>query len=138
MVKRLLPKEELIYPDLSYQILGVLFEVQNELGNKYQEKHYQRALAIKLQKLGIPFKKEFMVKVKFADSELGKFFVDFIIDNKLILETKKVWRITHDDIRQVLRYLEATELKLAIIVNFSHRKLEYVRVINPLAKISEA
>jgi GxxExxY protein len=61
---------------------------------------------------------------------LGEFYIDFIIDNKIILEIKKVWKITQDDIKQVLRYLKATKLRLAIIANFRHKRLEYRRVIH--------
>jgi len=61
---------------------------------------------------------------------LGDFFVDFIIDNKIVLELKKVWKITQDDIKQVLRYLKATGLKLGIIANFKYQRLEFRRVLN--------
>jgi len=123
-------KEKLIYPELSYIIMGILFEVHNKLGTKYQEKHYRRAIEIKLKELNIPYKREVKVNVEFGKEILGEFFIDFIIDNRIILETKKVWRITQDDVKQVLRYLKATKLKLAILANFRYRRLEYRRVLN--------
>ncbi len=126
---RISTNTKLIYPELSYQTMGILFDVHNELGNKYQEKHYQRAIEIKLKSLGVTYDREVMTKIKFKNEDLGKFFIDFVIDNKLILETKKIWRISDDEIRQVLRYLESTGLKLGIIANFSHRDLEYRRVV---------
>jgi len=49
---------------------------------------------------------------------------------KIILELKKVWAITSNDIKQVLRYLEATNLKLSIIANFKHNRLQYRQVLN--------
>lgn len=121
---------KLVYPELSYILMGILFEVHNKLGTKYQEKHYQKAIEIKLKELKIPYQREVPVKVKFCREELGEFFLDFIIDDKIILETKKVWRIADDDIKQVLRYLKATGLKLSIIANFKHQCLEYRRVLN--------
>jgi len=123
-------KEKLIYPELSYILMGILFEVHNKLGTKYQEKHYQKAIEIKFKELNIPFKREVKVNVDFGKEKLGDFFIDFIVDNKIILEIKKVWKITQDDIKQVLRYLKATDLKLAIIANFKHQRLEYRRVLN--------
>ena len=123
-------KKELIYPELSYILMGILFEVHNKLGTKYQEKHYQRAIQTKLEEVRIPYEKEKQIKVDFEGNELGKFFADFVIDDKIILETKKIWKITNDDIKQVLRYLNALNLKLAIIANFQHQKLEYIRVLN--------
>jgi GxxExxY protein len=130
MATNITNKEKLIYPELSYIIMGILFEVQNKLGTKYQEKHYQRAIEIKLKELNIPYKREVKVNVEFGKEKLGEFYIDFVIDNKIILEIKKIWKITQDDIKQVLRYLKATRLRLAIIANFKHRRLEYRRVLN--------
>ena len=110
--------------------MGILFEVHNKLGTKYQEKHYQKSVEIKLKELNIPYKREVKVDIKFGKENLGEFFIDFTVKNKIILEIKKVWKITQDDIKQVLRYLKATNLKLALIANFKHRRLEYRRVLN--------
>lgn len=120
---------KLIFPELSYLIMGVLFEVHNKLGNKFQEKHYQRAIESKLASVGIKFKKEVPVQLTFEGKKLGDFRMDFLIDDKIILETKYVWRITQSDVKQVLRYQQATGLKLAIIANFRHKTLEYRRVV---------
>jgi GxxExxY protein len=122
--------EKLIHPELSYILMGILFEVSNKLGTKYQEKHYQRAIEIKLKELKIPYKREMKVNIQFGKETLGEFFIDFIIDNKIILEVKKVWKITADDVKQVLRYLKATNLKLAIIANFKHKRIEFRRVLS--------
>ncbi len=130
MITNCTNKEKLIYPELSYILIGILFEVHNKLGNKYQEKHYQRAIEIKLKELGLSYKREQRVDVKFDNDKLGEFLLDFVIDDKIILELKTIWRITQDDVKQVLRYLEATKLKLAIIANFKHQRLEYRRVLN--------
>jgi len=123
-------KEKLIYPELSYMLMGILFEVHNKLGTKYQEKHYQKAVETKLKELNIPYAREKQVKVEFNGENIGDFFVDFVIDKKIILELKKIWKITQDDIKQVLRYLDALNLKLAIIANFKHKRLEYRRILN--------
>ena len=123
-------KKELIYPELSYILMGILFEVHNKLGTKYQEKHYQRAIEIKLKELSIPYKKELKVDINFGKEKIGKLFVDFVVDNKIVLEIKKIPKITEDHIKQVLRYLNTLNLKLGIIANFQHQKLEYIRVLN--------
>ncbi|PIR44385.1 GxxExxY protein [Candidatus Wolfebacteria bacterium CG10_big_fil_rev_8_21_14_0_10_31_9] len=121
---------KVLYPDLSYKIMGILFEVHNKLGTKYQEKHYQKAIEIKLKEYKLPYKREAQIKVKFGNDDLGEFFIDFIINNQIILETKVVWRISQNDIKQVLRYLKSTNLKLGIIANFKHDNLEFRRILN--------
>lgn len=120
---------ELLYPEMSYQLMGVLFEVHNKLGTKFQEKHYQRAIAFMLNANNIPFQKEYKVSVEFEGAKLGDFYLDFVIDNKIVLETKMIYSITDSDVKQVLRYLDATKLKLGIIANFKHPKLEYKRIV---------
>ncbi|MBC7073929.1 GxxExxY protein [Candidatus Parcubacteria bacterium] len=118
---------------MSYILMGILFEVHNKLGTKYQEKHYQRAIEIKLKELKIPYQKELGIDINFGKEKIGKLFIDFVIANKIILEVKKTPAITKDHIKQVLRYLNALNLKLGIITNFQHKKLEYKRVINSRA-----
>lgn len=109
--------------------MGILFEIHTKLGNNYQEKHYQRAIETKLKSAKIKFEREVPIILKFEGEELGEFKIDFIIDDKIILETKTVWRLTHNDMKQVLRYLEATKLRLGILANFKHKLLEYRRII---------
>lgn len=120
---------ELLYPELSYLLVGILFEVHNTLGTKYQEKHYQRAIEIKLKELKIPYQREMRIEANFNGEKLGTFSADFVIDGKILLETKLVWRISQDDVKQVLRYLEAAGLKLGLIANFRHQSLEFRRVV---------
>jgi GxxExxY protein len=122
----------LVYPKESYEIIGIAIEIHKELGNVYQEKHYQKVFEEKLKKLEISYEREKIIKVETADScEIGDFIVDFIINNKILLEFKRVNFIHYQDVKQVLRYLNATELKLGIIINFKLNKLQYKRIINP-------
>lgn len=55
---------KLVYPELSYKLVGILFEIHTELGNRYQEKYYQRAVEVKLKNNKISFKKEINVDLK--------------------------------------------------------------------------
>ena len=121
--------DRLLYPDLSYSLVGILMNVHSELGSSYQEKHYQRALAIKLKEEPISYKQEVKVQASFSGQNLGVFFLDFLIDGKIVLEIKTVPRITYGHVKQVLRYLEAVDLRLGIIANFRNSKLEFRRVI---------
>jgi GxxExxY protein len=125
-------KEELVYPEESYRIIGIAMEVHNQLGNIYQEKHYQKVFAGKLEILKMPFERERRIVAKTDDGlEIGEFFIDFVIFETILLEFKKVNYISYNDVKQVLRYLDATGLKLGIIINFKNKRLEYKRVINP-------
>lgn len=123
-------QRKIIYPELSYAIMGILFTVHNELGTRYQEKHYQRAIEIKFKEAKIPYMREQRVRIPFGSGELGIFILDFVVEGKIILEIKQVPQLTPSDVKQVLRYLRAMNLKLGIIANFRRPLLEYRRVLN--------
>ncbi|MBI4091627.1 MAG: GxxExxY protein [Candidatus Levybacteria bacterium] len=57
----------LIYKELSYQLMGVLFEVHNKLGGGFEEKYYQRAVEKRLRDLGIKYSKELKADLFFDD-----------------------------------------------------------------------
>ncbi len=59
MDRKRVNKSDLLFPELSYQLIGVLFDVHNTLGYGYQEKYYQKAIAVLLKKLKIPFREHF-------------------------------------------------------------------------------
>jgi GxxExxY protein len=122
---------DIIYPELSYQLIGLAMEIHRKLGNIYQEKHYQNVFEDKLKQLSIPYEREKKINVKTDDGcRIGDFLADFVVDNKILLEFKRINFIHYNDIKQVLRYLDATGLKLGIIINFKLNKLQYKRIIN--------
>lgn len=123
-------EEDIIYKDLSYIVNGILFEVQNKLGTKFQEKHYIRAVCSMLKQKGISFELETSFTVTFNGEILGKFKADMIIDNKILIEFKTTDRLTIDHRQQMLRYLKALNLKLGLLVNFRVRPLQIWRVAN--------
>src|SRR3989344_4929412 len=109
---------DLVYPELSYQIMGLLFDVHNQLGGQFQEKHYQRAVETVLKSNKIEFDKELASDVFFKEDKIGKFFLDFLIDNKIVLELKAVPKLLPIHFRQVKSYLITKNLRLGILANF--------------------
>jgi len=130
-------KNNLIEPELSYKLMGICFNVYNILGAKYQEKYYQRAVEVELKKEKISYQKEMPYKLEYKGESIGRYFFDFLIENKVILELKTVPSISKKDIGQLLRYLKESNLKLGIIVNFGKEKVEYKRTINNSRLIGE-
>lgn len=125
-----LTRKDLIYPELSYKIIGILFGVFNELGYRYQEKYYQAALRQEFSRLKMPFKEQIRVPITYRDNEIGYLVLDFLIDNKLILEIKRGAGFSSQDISQVNSYLKSTKLKLAILARFSPNGLKFKRIVN--------
>lgn len=124
-------KKFIIYPELSYKIMGILFKVHNLLGPSYQEKYYQRAIEKELRDQRIPYQKEVRVEISYGDTKIGEHALDFIIDNKIVLEIKAVPGEDFSSTHQVLSYLKSSGKKLGIVANFRTPKLTHRRVINP-------
>lgn len=125
-----LKREDLLHPELSYQIIGILFEVYNNLGYGYQEKYYQKAIGSQFKEVGLFFKEQAPIKINFHDNEIGKYYLDFIIDNKVALEIKKDDKFLKANIDQLYAYLKATGLKLGILANFTKKGIQFKRILN--------
>lgn len=120
----------IIYKRLSYKVVGVMLEVIKELGSSYHEKYYQRAIESRLKQLKIQFKREQKVNIQMRGSKIGHHFVDFVIDNKIVLEIKKGNRFRIAHVKQVLMYLKSTNLKLGLLVYFGSDGAKVKRVVN--------
>lgn len=121
---------ELLYPDLSYQIVGCAFDVYNSLGSGYHEKYYQKALIEAFSEKGIAFQMEISFPVKFKGKIIGQKRLDFLIDKKVVVELKKGNNFSKSHIDQVLEYLRTQNLKLGILINFSSQGVLYKRIVN--------
>lgn len=120
----------LVYPDLSYAIMGLLFETHTRLGGGFEEKYYQRAVEKLLQKNGLKYDKELLVNISFDNNKIGRYFLDFLIDDKIVLELKTVPILLPIHFRQVRSYLKIKNLELGILANFRGNKLTYKRILN--------
>ena len=114
--------EKLIFPELSYLLTGICFEVHNKLGRYAREKQYADMLETRIKELNLPYKREF------KKTNSGN-MVDFLIDDKIVLELKAKKYILKEDYYQIQRYLQSLSMKLGLIVNFQNRYLKPVRVL---------
>lgn len=116
--------------DICYKIRGILFKIQNDLGTKFQEKHYSRALCSILSEQNIKYKTEVPFTIIYNGLLLGKFRADMVIENVILLELKTVDYLTTNHFKQTLRYLQALNLPVGYVVNFRIRPLQIKRIIN--------
>ena len=77
-------ENKIIYPELSYKIMGVLFDVHNQLGPRYHEKYYSRATALGFDKVELGYIKELPANIVFKGKIIGKYFLDFLVEITLI------------------------------------------------------
>ncbi len=121
---------ELIYKKESYSIIGVLFEVYNNLGSGFSEIVYKDALEYEFNQLKIPFQREKEFKVNYKNIVLShKFYADFVVNDKIILEIKSIEYFHDKHTAQCINYLKVSKCKLAILVNFHKDLLDYKRIV---------
>ena len=115
-------KNKVLFADLCFEINGVCFHVQNQLGRFSKEKQYADSVEMRLKENNIPYVRELIV------GKTGN-RVDFIVDGKALVELKAKPFLTQDDFFQVQRYLHILDLELGLIVNFWSRSALPKRVL---------
>ncbi|SDB20449.1 GxxExxY protein [Flavobacteriaceae bacterium MAR_2010_188] len=120
----------IIYKDESYKLVGILFDVYNNLGSGFSEIVYKDAIEYELNILGIPYSREKEFPVKYKDIVLRhKFYADFTIFDKIILEIKSVEALNDKNLSQCINYLKVSNYKLAILANFHRDFLDHQRIV---------
>lgn len=122
--------ENLIYKEESYLIIGKCMEVHNNLGPGFLEIVYKDALEYEFRRANIPYQREKEYEVNYKGIILPhKFYADFVVFDKIILEVKSVSAITDEFIAQCINYLKVSQNKLALLVNFGELSLKYKRIV---------
>lgn len=98
------------------------------------EKYYQRAVERKLIQGNIRYSKELKVDLVFEGDKIGKYFLDFLIDESIVLELKAIPELLPSHFKQVRSYLKEKRLELGILANFKGERLIYKRILNDIRK----
>ncbi|NMH24197.1 GxxExxY protein [Flavobacterium solisilvae] len=123
--------EEYLHKEESYKIVGVLYEVHKNLGKGFSEIVYKDAIEYELNQLNIPFEREKEFVVNYKSTTLKhKFYADFVVYDKIILEIKTVDCFNNSHYNQCLNYLKISNNELAILANFNLISLEYKRIVS--------
>ncbi|MBU0596633.1 GxxExxY protein [Patescibacteria group bacterium] len=121
----------LIYEELSYKLRGILFQVHNELGRYRNEKQFCDAISQHLLEHGIMFEREKILDISFEGERRGRCRLDFMVEDKIIIEVKTVPYLSQADFNQCKRYLVSGGFKLCLLVNFRSESCIIRRVLNP-------
>ena len=108
------------FREITEKIIGASFEVHNFLGNGFQEVIYQRALAWEFSKAGLSFGREIEQEIFYKDllEPIGSRRADFVVENHVLVELKAITELTDVHFAQILNYLKAYRLKVALLINF--------------------
>ena len=116
--------------ELSDRIIGCAIEVHRHLGSCYMEKLYERALLIELADNGLHAKSQVPLQVKYKAQIIGDYWLDIVVEDKVILELKACSRIILVHEAQLIQYLHTACLRIGYVINFgSPGKLEFVRKV---------
>jgi GxxExxY protein len=119
------------YGELTHRIIGCSMEVHRVLGNGFQEVIYQRALAHELELSAINFVRELDMPIFYKNVLMGSRRVDFLIDDKVLVELKAIIKLEEVHLAQAVNYLEAFNLEIGLLINFGATSLEFKRLLNP-------
>ncbi|HRH50069.1 MAG TPA: GxxExxY protein [Panacibacter sp.] len=121
---------DILYKDESYKIIGLCMEVHKQLGIGFKEIVYKDALEIEFRNASIPFVREKRFDIEYKGIILPhKYYADFVIDGKIILEVKAASLIVNNFVSQTINYLKASGVRLGIIVNFGEKSLTSKRIV---------
>jgi len=125
-----LAEDNLLYSDLTRDIIGAAIEVHKILGVGFFESVYEEALAIEFELQKIPSERQKTINVFYKNRLAKQFVCDFIVYDKIVIELKAIRKISDIEKAQMLNYLKATGLNLGLILNFGSGSLEVKRLIN--------
>lgn len=120
--------EKYLHEELTYKIIGILIKVHNTLGCGFPERIYQRAVAEDLKREGLKVETEKEIKIIYHAKVIGKYKLDLVVEDKIILELKAAITTARIFKDQLISYLKGTPYQVGILANFGTSKLEYYRL----------
>jgi GxxExxY protein len=116
------------YKELTGKIIGAAMNVHSEIGNGFREIVYHRSMMHELTTQGLSFKSEISMPLYYKNAKVGSRRVDLLVEGKVLVELKAVGEINDQHISQVLNYLKAYKLEVALLLNFGENSLTFRRI----------
>ena len=123
--------EEYKHSALTHKIIGCAMQVHSFLGNGFQELIYQRALALEFSKAALGFARELEMPIYYKDylEPIGTRRVDFLVEDKILVELKATSNLEDVHYAQILNYIRAYKLEIGLLINFGEKSLNFRRCI---------
>ena len=123
--------KELKHKDITEKIIGAAFEVHKFLGNGFQEVIYQRALAYEMSQFNLSYNREIEQDIFYKELQepIGTRRADFVVEGKVLVELKAIKELEDVHLAQVLNYLKAYRLEVALLINFGSKSLTFKRLV---------
>lgn len=103
--------------DITEKIIEAFYKVYNQLGHGFLEKVYENALCVEISNTGLSVKRQFPIKVLYSNEQVGEYFADLLVEEKVIIELKASDGIAKEHEAQLTNYLKATEIEVGLLLN---------------------
>ncbi|HAB19924.1 MAG TPA: GxxExxY protein [Verrucomicrobiota bacterium] len=120
---------KLLLKDEVYQIVGASLEVLKGVGHGLHEKIYENSLVVEFGLRGIKADQQLIFPVNYKGTRVGEFIPDLIAFGSVVVDAKGIDRIGDHERGQMLNYLRITKLRVGVLVNFKHPRLEWERIV---------
>ena len=104
--------------------------VHRELGSGFPEIIYQRGLAVEMSEAGLQFQGEVHLPVFYKSANIGARRADFLVEGRILVELKATTELVPSNYAQVVNYLKAYRLKVALLINFGESSLKFRRLLH--------
>ncbi|MBN2351553.1 MAG: GxxExxY protein [Spirochaetales bacterium] len=104
--------------------------MHNALGPGLLEHAYQEALCVELKLQGVPFERQKVYDLRYRGENVGTYFADIVVDDKIILELKSVAEFHPSMEAQIINYLKISKIPVGYLINLHNKKVEWNRFVN--------
>jgi GxxExxY protein len=119
----------ILFRDEVHKIVGCAMEVLNAIGNGFHEKIYENALVVEFGLRGIPWVQQKSFDIVFKGKIVGTYVPDLICFDQIIVDAKTIDAITDSERGKMINYRKVSGLKLGLLINFKHPRLEWERIV---------
>lgn len=109
------------HEELSEKIIKAFYKVYNELGIGFLESVYEKAMFYELQDMGLKAERQKQIIVYYEEREVGIFYADLLVENKIIVELKASEILANEHFAQLINYLKATRIEVGLLLNFGKK-----------------
>jgi GxxExxY protein len=109
------------HAEVTEKIIGIFYDVYNELGYGFLECVYEESLVIALRQAGLAVSRQIPLPVWFRGHKVGEFRADLLVENNVLVELKSAKSLENTHEAQLLHYLKSTEIEVGMLLNFGAR-----------------
>jgi GxxExxY protein len=114
---------------ISERVIGCVYLVSGELGPGFLESVYENALCLELKKEGLQVERPKALNVTYKGEPVGRYVADILVEKRLLLELKAVFKLAPEHKAQAINYLKAIGISVALLINFGKPQPEIKRIV---------